>query len=162
LSPRAACRLETLGFAQVVDYVAGKQDWLAHGLPTEGEDADKPTAKDLASDDVATVRMGDSVEGVRERVDDSPYPFAVVISDTEIVLGRVGRSALEANAELRVEEVMEPGPSTVRPDVDLTSLVERLHKRDLHYGIVTTPEGKLMGVLRRSAAEQRLQETATN
>jgi CBS-domain-containing membrane protein len=57
---------------------------------------------------------------------------------------------------------MEPGPSTVRPDVDLTSLVERLRKRDLHYGVVTTPEGKLMGVVRRSAAEQRLEETATD
>jgi rhodanese-related sulfurtransferase len=39
MSPRAACRLELLGFTQVYDYVAGKADWLAHGLPTEGEQA---------------------------------------------------------------------------------------------------------------------------
>ena len=37
MSPRAACRLETLGFASVDDYVGGKEDWLAHELPTEGE-----------------------------------------------------------------------------------------------------------------------------
>ncbi|MDP9404293.1 MAG: rhodanese-like domain-containing protein [Actinomycetota bacterium] len=34
MSPRAAWRLEHLGFAQVYDYVAGKVDWMAAGLPT--------------------------------------------------------------------------------------------------------------------------------
>ena len=35
MSPRAAWRLESLGFARVYDYVAGKADWMAAGLPTE-------------------------------------------------------------------------------------------------------------------------------
>lgn len=39
MSPRAACRLEQLGFAEVYDYTTGKADWLAHGLDTEGEQA---------------------------------------------------------------------------------------------------------------------------
>jgi CheY-like chemotaxis protein len=39
MSPRAACRLETLGFDQVYDDSAGKTDWLAHGLAVEGADA---------------------------------------------------------------------------------------------------------------------------
>ena len=39
MSPRAACRLETLGFdpSFVFDYVEGKAGWLAHGLPREGD-----------------------------------------------------------------------------------------------------------------------------
>src|SRR3954470_12932961 len=36
LSPRAAHRLEQLGFAEVYDYVASKVAWLACGLPGEG------------------------------------------------------------------------------------------------------------------------------
>ncbi len=36
MSPRAAWRLESLGF----DYVAGKADWMASGLPVEGKLAD--------------------------------------------------------------------------------------------------------------------------
>src|SRR4051812_32141151 len=36
LSPRAAHRLEQLGFAEVYDYVAGKAAWLASGLPGAG------------------------------------------------------------------------------------------------------------------------------
>ena len=46
MSPRAACRLELLDVAQVYDYVAGKADWLAHGLPTQGEQAQVPRAKE--------------------------------------------------------------------------------------------------------------------
>src|SRR6266540_5214701 len=36
MSPRAASLLETLGFEQVYDYVAGKADWGAAGLPLAG------------------------------------------------------------------------------------------------------------------------------
>src|SRR2546425_461639 len=37
MSPRAAWRLERLGYGPVHDYVGGKVDWLAAGLPSEGE-----------------------------------------------------------------------------------------------------------------------------
>src|SRR5439155_1444970 len=36
MSPRAAWRLETLGFMAVYEYAAGKADWGAYGLPLEG------------------------------------------------------------------------------------------------------------------------------
>jgi hypothetical protein len=48
MSPRAACRLETLGFTKVYDCIPGKAHWLARDLPIEGEDADAPTAGRLA------------------------------------------------------------------------------------------------------------------
>ncbi|HEV2743112.1 MAG TPA: rhodanese-like domain-containing protein [Rubrobacter sp.] len=34
-SPRAARRLEALGYGNVYDYEEGKQDWIEAGLPTE-------------------------------------------------------------------------------------------------------------------------------
>jgi rhodanese-related sulfurtransferase len=34
LSPRAAWRLESLGFKEVYDYAGGKADWLANGFAT--------------------------------------------------------------------------------------------------------------------------------
>jgi hypothetical protein len=36
MSPRAASRLESIGFEQVYDYLAGKADWGSFGLPLEG------------------------------------------------------------------------------------------------------------------------------
>jgi CBS-domain-containing membrane protein len=56
------------------------------------------------------------------------------------LLGRIRRSTLE----------LEPGPSTVRYDLGVDELRERLDERDLKTAIVTTPEGKLVGVVRRT------------
>lgn len=34
-----------MGYANVVDYEGGKQDWIDHGLPVESEDADTPAGR---------------------------------------------------------------------------------------------------------------------
>jgi CBS domain-containing protein len=153
MSPRAACRLETLGFEQVYDYVPGKSDWLARGLPTEGELASRPTAGRLARDDVVTCRLDEPVGPVRARVDDSPYAFALVVSAGGVLLGRLRRSALDSDPHASAEAGMEPGPSTVRADTPAGELAERLAKRDLETALVTSPEGRLVGVVRRRELE---------
>ncbi|MDQ6812028.1 MAG: CBS domain-containing protein [Actinomycetota bacterium] len=154
MSPRAACRLETLGFAEVYDYVPGKADWRAHGLPVEGEHADLPTAGSLARDDVVTCRLNDPVGRIREQVEGSPYGFALVTTGDGMLLGRLRGSAMrDAPAETTAEAVMEPGPSTVRADTLASELATRLAERDLRTAIVSTPEGRLIGVVLRSALE---------
>ena len=55
----------------------------------------------------------------------------------------------EARDEV-AESVMEPGPSTVRPDMLAAELAQRLAKRNLRTAIVSTPEGRLLGVVRAS------------
>ena len=65
MSPRAACRLELLGFTQVYDYVLGKADWLAYGLPTEGEQAQVLRAKDLLRRDALTAHLSSRSEWSR-------------------------------------------------------------------------------------------------
>jgi hypothetical protein len=49
---------------------------------------------------------------------------------------------------------MEPGPSTVRPDTAPDKLAECLRSRDLRTALVTTPEGVLIGIVRRDDIEQ--------
>lgn len=149
MSPRAACRLEALGFEQVYDYAPGKVDWLAHGLPTEKEAELPQRAGDAADDRVVTCGLDDQVGAVRERVADSPFGFALVTSANRVLLGRLRKAALEGDPQARAEEVMEAGPSTVRPHVPLQGVLERLAERDLRIAIVTTPEGRLIGVIRR-------------
>jgi CBS domain-containing protein len=156
MSPRAACRLETLGFTEVYDYVPGKVDWLAHGLPVEGENAEEPRARDVVRDDVALCHPTDRVGDVRARVEASPYGFALVVSRSGVLLGRLRRAVLEGDPDAAAADVMEAGPSTVRPDMRLGPLVERLRERDLTTAVVTTPEGTLLGVLRCRDAEARL------
>jgi CBS domain-containing protein len=156
LSPRAACRLETLGFSEVYDYMPGKADWLARGLPTEGQQADAQRAIGLLVDDVVTCGLDERLGDVRDRVAASRYRFAFVVSDTRVLLGRLRRAALEGDAELAAEAVMEPGPSTIRPDKGLEPLAERMRKNELTCLPVTTPEGELLGIVRRDDLEAAL------
>jgi len=154
MSPRAACRLETLGFEHVFDYVAGKADWLARGLPREGEKAGERRAGDLARSDVVTAPPAERVGEIRPRVKASPYGFAFVLSDGGTILGRLRRSALDADPDAPAADVMEPGPSTARADTSLESLRGRLEDHGPKTAVVTTPEGKLIGVVRRSDLPQ--------
>jgi hypothetical protein len=147
MSPRAACRLATLGFREVCDYAAGKVDWLAHGLPAEGSAADRPTAGTLTRDDVATCSLDDPAGEVLARIATSPYGYALVLDPSGVLLGRVRRSALEAGeADIAVEQLMEPGPSTIRPHVPGEDLAKRLERSRVAPLVVTSPGGVLVGV----------------
>jgi CBS domain containing-hemolysin-like protein len=130
--------------------VPGKVDWLARGLPTEGERAGEARVGDLARDDVVTCGLGDTMESVRPRVEASPYRFALVVGgDGKTLLGRLTSDALAGDRGATAESVMSPGPSTVRPDLAIDELRKRLDDRDLRTAIVSTPEGGLIGVVMR-------------
>jgi Mg/Co/Ni transporter MgtE len=153
MSPRAACRLETLGFEHVHDYVPGKADWLAHNLPVE-RDTELITAGQLARNDVVTCGLDDQVGDVTQSIADSPYAFALVLSTSGVLLGRLRSSALDVPPHTSVEQRMEAGPSTVRPDTAAVRLAQSLRDKDLNTALVTTPEGQLIGVIRRADLEQ--------
>jgi CBS-domain-containing membrane protein len=129
--------------------VPGKADWLAHNLPVEGENAGIATAGRVARADVVTCRPEDLAADVGTRISRSPYPFALVTSPAGVVLGRLRAGTVRASLEDHAGEVMEPGPSTVRPDVPAATLAKRLAERDLKTTIVTDPEGRLIGIARR-------------
>jgi hypothetical protein len=150
LSPRAACRLATIGFTRVHDYGPGKVDWLAHALPVEGTHAEKPTAGTVARRDVATCAVDEAAGDVLARIADSPYGFALVMSPGGVVLGRARRSAFEGvGRAASIEPSVEPGPSTVRPHLTIAELQGRFAASNVHTLIVTTPEGVLLGVVGR-------------
>src|SRR5215470_11001301 len=80
MSPRAAWRLESLGFGDVYDYVAGKLDWMAAGLPTEGTNAQRPRAADLARKDAPTCGLKERLGDVRDRVRAQGWDSVVVVN----------------------------------------------------------------------------------
>jgi rhodanese-related sulfurtransferase len=149
MSPRAATRLAQLGF-EVYDYALSKVDWMAHGLPMEGTAAAQPTALSFARHDVATCTLVDRAEDIKRSIDASPYGFALVLVD-RVVLGRVRRSRLaDADLETAAELLMDPGPSTSRPHTNPAELAGQLDRGGARTAILTTPEGELLGVVRRS------------
>jgi CBS domain-containing protein len=158
MSPRAAWRLESLGFTQVFAYVAGKADWLAYGLPIEGRDVSMPRAGHIARRDVPTCSLHERVGEIGDRVEAAGWDECLVVSDQTVVLGRLRGEALKAPAETMAEAVMEPGPTTTRPDEPLTKLVPRLRDKHVERIIVTTPDGRLVGITERRTAERALAE----
>jgi len=153
MSPQAACRLAALGFEHVYDYMPGKVDWLARGLPTEGDQEPAAQVKDVVRDDAVRARLDEPVGQVRERVERSPYGFALVSARDGTLLGRLRRSHLDGDPETLAGQVMEPGPSTVRLDTPAGNLAKRLRDRGLKTAVVTDPEGKLVGIARRPDLE---------
>jgi Mg/Co/Ni transporter MgtE len=83
----------------------------------------------------------------------------LVINDDRVVLGRLRRSD-STRADTPVTDVMESGPTTIRASEDLVGLVERMRHRRVSDIIVTDPDGRLLGIVRRDEAEQRLADDA--
>ena len=129
----------------------GKLDWLAAGLPTEGTNAERPRAADVARADVPTCRLDERVERVRERVRAAGWDACVVVNDERVVLGLLRQEELE-RPEGRIEQVMRPGPSTFRPHVPIEELAHFMVAHDLPTSPITSSDGRLIGVLRREDA----------
>jgi CBS domain-containing protein len=157
MSPRAAWRLESLGFAKVYDYVAGKADWGAAGLPLEGTAG--PYAGEHARVDVPTCRLDDRLTDVRLQVSRNGWDTCIVVNDQNVVLGRLGRGTLQTSDDLTVEQAMSAGPGTIRPNVELATITQRLRDKNLSSALVTRSDGTLVGLLRRADAELALGNT---
>jgi CBS domain-containing protein len=151
MSPRAAWRLESIGFQRVYDYVAGKADRGSFGLPLEGTKGRR--AGEYVRADVTTCRLEQRLQEVRRKVSAAGWDTCIVVNASGVVLGRLGRKALAADEDVAVEAVMTAGPSTVRPSITLAAIVERMPSQQLTSALVTRSDGRLVGVLRRIDAE---------
>lgn len=149
MSPRAASRLESIGFERVYDYVAGKADWGSAGLPLEGAEGSETRAGAHAQTDVPTCRPHDRLRDVCERLDESGRDTCFVVDEHGVVLGRLGRRALHGRLDVSAEQAMTPGPSTIRPSARLREVAERMRRQKLSNLPVTTSDGRLAGLLLR-------------
>ncbi len=152
MSPRAAWRLEGLGFSEVYDYAPSKVDWFAAGLPMEGALASVPTVGDLARKDVPTCTPEEKVGEVRGRIQGTSWDRCVVVNEERVVLGLLREKDLAPRPEATAEEAMSLGPTTVRPDTPAGKMVERMQKRGTVSVLVSTPDGELVGLMYREDA----------
>ena len=136
------------------DYTAGKVDWLAAGLPTEGPAAECPRIGALAHKDVPTCRLDARVGDVREQVMASGWTTCVVVNENGIVFGRLFESDLRGEPTAPVEQVMHPGPSTFRPHVAASEMLAYMHEHGLRTALVTTSAGRLVGLVFREDVER--------
>ena len=149
MSPRAAWRLESLGFGEVYEYGGGKLDWMAAGLPTEGTNATRPRAGSLAHTDVPTCRLDERLGDVRDRTKKQGWNAAVVINSERVVFGLLRAQELDLEADQQVSQAMRPGPSTFRPYVLADEMAAYMRDHELENVVITTSDGRLVGLLRK-------------
>jgi hypothetical protein len=152
MAPRAAARLESLGFKKVSRYVGGKLDWMAAGLPTEGTNVSQPRAGMVARPDVPVAALGDRLGDVRDRAHSAGWDAVVVADYHRVVLGLLRAAELAKDPSLSMEAAMRPGPSTFRPYVPIQEMADYLTRHNLVSAPITTSDGKLVGLLYREDA----------
>lgn len=161
MSPRAAWRLEGLGFEDVYDYAPGKADWAASGLPTEGTLAAVPSAGDAARRDVPTCTPEEKASEAWERTKRVGWDRCVVVNGERVVLGLLREKDLaSSDPGASVEGVMRNGPATFRPSEPLGKMAKRMRERGVNAVVITTPDGRLVGLLYREDAERLAAEQA--
>jgi predicted transcriptional regulator len=152
MSPRAASRLETLGFRDVYDYTDGKLDWMAAGFPMVGTNAERPRAAEVARKDAMTCRLDERLGEVSERAAAGGWEAAVVVNEERVVLGLLRKNELAGNADQPVERAMRPGPSTFRPYVAIAEMAAFMTEHNLDSSPITTSDGRLVGLLLKEDA----------
>ena len=134
------CRLERRRCSPVCDYVVGKADWLAAGLPTEGIalpvriieaiDPNPPTCQTRGTG------LGSSALDGGDR-----RSSCVVIDTSGVVLGRLPLDRVDLRTEVAAEAAMAPGATTMRADAELDVTRARMQRRGVASLLVTTPDG---------------------
>ena len=152
MSPRAAWRLESLGFTEVYEYSAGKSDWGAYGLPLEGTAVKTARIKGIARSDVPTCSLDDTIGIARQRAE--RWGTCIVVNEQRVVFGRLFKTELDGDANARAGDVMRPGTSTFRPNVSVVEMLEYMDRRHHETSLVTTSDGRLVGLVRREDAER--------
>lgn len=130
---------------------------MANGLPVEGRAAG-PCIGDLARL-APTCRLTDSVGKVREQLARAGKDTCIVVDNRGVVLGRLSGEVLTGDPEEAVENVMEPGPSTFRPNVPLLEMAEYMQRHKLDDALVTTSDGRFVGVVKREEVEEAVRRS---
>jgi CBS domain-containing protein len=112
--------------------------------------------------EVPTCRLEDDLKSALARARAAGWESCAVVNATGVVLGRVRVGAVDGDPGQSIDAVMEAGPGTVRPSEELEGLVARMQKKGINQILVTTSDGRLVGIMRRDDAERLLQQHPHN
>ena len=149
MSPRAAALLEAFGFQDVADYVVGKADWLARGLPVVRDD-DEPTVAGMLAVDAPLIDPTMTAGDAAALIDHADTGVGLVAGPGGTVLGLLTREDVSQETDQPVEALMELGPSTFRADADLDGPLDYMDRHDVDQVVITDPDGSFIGVMLRA------------
>ncbi len=128
---------------------AGKNGWVAFGLPVEtGQDGPSMLIEQIDRQ-IPISGSSDSVGEAKRRAETLGFRFCAVVNEEGILLGLLKEEDWQNDLAVAAEKVMDPGPTTLRPSSLFDEAAELLAKRKQNAILVTSSDGKLMGVFRR-------------
>ena len=101
-----------------------------------------------------TCGLRDRVADARDQAQKTGWDRCVVVNEGRVVLGLLREEELSSDPGSLVETVMRDGPTTFRPHEPVEKLADRMSKRGASSILVTTPDGRLVGLLYRRDAER--------
>jgi Mg/Co/Ni transporter MgtE len=106
---------------------------------------------------VPICHLPELVGTVRDRIDTTGWGLCVVVNDQRVVLGLLGVEELNADPRNLVEEVMREGPQSFRASRKLEDSIDYMRQYQVDSVLVTTPDGELIGALKRYDAERAVE-----
>lgn len=105
---------------------------------------------------VPTCKLNESVGEARRRAEKLGFQICVVVNERGNVLGVIEKDAWKKGSSMGVETAINPGPTTLRPSYLLEDAKKVVTKsgRD---AIITSSDGKLMGIFKHKDAELKKQ-----
>jgi CBS domain-containing protein len=131
-------------------------DWVAFGLPVEKGQTGPSMVIEKLERQVPTCQLSDSVGEAKQRAQKLGVQICVVVNEQGKVLGLIEKEDWETDNDISVETAMDPGPTTLRPSYLLKDANELVVKSGGD-AIVTSSDGKLMGIFRHKNAELKKQ-----
>jgi CBS domain-containing protein len=131
--------------------MAGKLDWMAFGLPLEREEK-TPFVVERLFLGWPVCRLTDMTADTKQRVRASGAAFCPILNEAGVVLGVVQKSDLEIERLVSVDEIMDPAPTTLRPNYSVDDATELLERNKQEAALVTSSDGKLLGVFKPGEA----------
>ena len=128
---------------------------MAFGLPVEKRDDVQLVGERLLTDR-PICGLADTTQDAKQRAQAAGVSFCPVLNESGIVLGVVGEEEWQGPDSMPVEGIMDTAPTTFRPSVSVLEAIEFLDKYRQDAVLVTSSNGKLMGVFRRETMPAEL------
>jgi hypothetical protein len=128
----------------VYELVGGRAAWTALGLPTEGTVGDRRRISEYVAK-VPTLDIGSTVADL-VALGEQRWPTPV-LSDDGVLLGAVHPTASTLPPSTPIEQAMVPAPGTIRPELRIDEVLERLDRDGLDHVFVSAVDGVLLGLV---------------
>ena len=113
--------------------------------------ADELRVGAVADCDVPTCRLDQRLADIQPR-----DGLCVVVNEQGVILGDLRGKALEADPRTPVAEVMNPAPTTYRPNIGVHEMAHELEHSGARRVLVSDGDGRLLGVLTRQSVGRHL------